>query len=196
LERKSEISRKTHETKVLVKLNLEGSGNSKIDSGCGFFDHMLSLFAYHGKIDLEVEACGDINVDCHHTIEDIGIVLGKAFKNALGSKKGIERYASVFMPMDEALVHVVVDISGRSFLLYDMPSLKPQVGTFDTELAEEFLRSLVSNSEITLHVRYITGKNTHHILEAVFKALGRSFRTAVKVDLSNKDSIPSSKGVL
>lgn len=196
MKREFELNRKTGETDVTIKLNIDGSGHAVINTGIGFFNHMLSLLTHHGRFDLEVMAKGDLEVDSHHTVEDIGIVLGKVFKSALGEKRGIERYASHFVPMDEALVQVVVDISGRGFLAYDMIPLTPTVGAFDTETVEEFLRAFACNAEITLHVKYMSGKNAHHILEAVFKALGRSLKAAVKIDQANKQCIPSTKGIL
>ena len=194
--RSFEISRKTAETDIALCLNLDGKGESTIDTGCGFFDHMLTLFAKHGGFDLTVKCKGDVNVDCHHTVEDIGIVLGECFNKALGDKKGIVRYGDIILPMDEALILSAVDISGRSYLGLDLKIKAKKVGTFDTELVEEFFVAFVNNAKINLHVRQLAGRNSHHIIEGAFKAVARSLRKAVSIDKDNLDSVPSTKGVL
>lgn len=194
--RKAEIKRKTAETNITLKLNLDGTGENKIDSGCGFLDHMLTLFAKHGRFDLTVKCNGDTFVDYHHTVEDIGICLGQAFNKALGDKKGITRYGSTILPMDEALILTAVDISGRSFLVKELDIKASKVGNFDTELVEEFLVAFSRSAEITLHVRQLAGSNAHHVIEGVFKSLARTMRTAVAIDGNAKDEIPSTKGVL
>lgn len=189
------INRATNETRVDIELNLDGAGKTKIDSGIGFFNHMLNLFAAHGQFDLKVICAGDLEVDGHHSIEDIGIALGAALKAALGDKRGITRYGTFFLPMDETLALVSLDISGRPFLVYDGGELAPMIGAFDTELVEEFLRAFAFNAGITLHVKILYGKNSHHKVEAIFKALGHALKTAVTVDKKIK-GIPSTKGVL
>ncbi len=194
--RKTQIKRTTAETDILLKINLDGKGDSKIESGCGFFDHMLTLFAKHGRFDLTVNCKGDTLVDYHHTVEDIGICLGQAFNTALGDKKGITRYGSTILPMDEALILTAVDISGRSFLVKELDIKSSKVGDFDTELLEEFLVAFSRSAEITLHVRQLAGSNAHHIIEGVFKSLARTMRTAVAIDKDAKNEIPSTKGVL
>lgn len=190
------IDRKTAETDIKLTLNLDGSGASSIDSGCGFLDHMLTLFAKHGRFDLEVTCHGDTQVDDHHTVEDIGICLGQAFTEALGNKAGICRYGYTILPMDEALILSAVDLSGRAYLAYDLTPPSPRVGTFDTELGEEFWLAFVRNCACTLHMRQLAGKNSHHILEGAFKSVARSLRKAVSVDPTLKGEIPSTKGVL
>lgn len=190
------IDRKTAETDIKLTLNLDGSGASSIDSGCGFLDHMLTLFAKHGRFDLEVTCHGDTQVDDHHTVEDIGICLGQAFTEALGNKAGIYRYGYTILPMDEALILSAVDLSGRAYLAYDLTPPSPRVGTFDTELGEEFWLAFVRNCACTLHMRQLAGKNSHHILEGAFKSVARSLRKAVSVDPTLKGEIPSTKGVL
>ena len=194
--RTASITRKTNETDIALSLNLDGSGKSDINTGCGFLDHMLTLFAKHARFDLEVKCLGDVDVDFHHTAEDIGIVLGQAFKSALSDKKGIVRYGSCILPMDEALIMSVVDISGRSFLKCSFNGLTEKVGDFDTELVEEFFTAFTRQAELTLHIRQLDGSNTHHILEGAFKSTARSLRQAVKIDEDFKDEIPSTKGVL
>lgn len=194
--RTASITRKTNETDIALSLNLDGSGKSDINTGCGFLNHMLTLFAKHARFDLEVKCLGDIDVDFHHTAEDIGIVLGQAFKSALSDKKGIVRYGSCILPMDEALIMSAVDISGRSFLKCSFNGLTEKVGDFDTELVEEFFTAFTRQAELTLHIRQIDGSNTHHILEGAFKSTARSLRQAVKIDEDFKDEIPSTKGVL
>lgn len=190
------INRKTAETDINLSLELDGTGKSSIDTGCGFMDHMLALFASHGRFDLNVSCKGDTYVDYHHSVEDIGIALGMAFKEALGDKKGIHRYGDTVLPMDESLILTAVDFSGRSFLGYDMEPLTEKVGDFDTELAEEFWMGFVRQAECAVHIRKLSGKNTHHILEGSFKSMGRSLRMAVAIDPEFKDEIPSTKGVL
>ena len=195
MERKTEISRQTNETRITVALDIDGAGKSNIDTGIGFLNHMLVLFAHHGGFDLSVKCKGDLEVDGHHTTEDIGIVLGQAFKAALGDKRGIARYGTFFLPMDESLALVSLDISNRPFLVCDLGELSPTVGDFDTELAEEFLRAFAFNGGITLHTKILYGKNTHHKLEAIFKALGHALKIAV-TQSENASEIPSTKGVL
>ena len=194
--RTAQITRKTLETDINLSLNLDGSGSGNIDTSCGFLDHMLTLFACHGKFDLSVSCVGDIKVDFHHTVEDVGIALGTAFKEALGEKKGISRYGSVVLPMDEALILSAVDISGRggAYIELDIPVQK--VGEFDIELCEEFFIAFARESGITMHIKQLSGKNSHHIIEGAFKSVARSFRTAVSIDKENSDTIPSTKGLL
>jgi len=192
----SEITRNTAETEINLSLNLYGTGKSNIDTGIGFLDHMLELFAGHGKFDINVTCKGDTNVDCHHSVEDIGICLGTVFSQALGDARGICRYGDVILPMDEALVLCAVDISGRSHLNLDVELPNRTVGAMDTELLEEFLQAFVRKSGLTVHIRMLEGKNTHHILEACFKALARALRAAVKIDEEFSDEIPSTKGIL
>ena len=194
--RVSEIKRKTNETDITLKLSLDGKGESHINTGCGFLDHMLTLFSRHAHFDLDVVCKGDVNVDYHHTAEDVAICLGKAFAEALGNKCGIVRYADKTIPMDEALILVAVDISGRDYLGYalDIPSYR--VGDFDTELCEEFMKAFVRESKITLHIRQIAGTNSHHIIEGTFKALGRVLSCAAKIDPAFANEIPSTKGTI
>ena len=194
--RKAEIKRKTAETDIRLFLNLDGTGESEIDTGCGFLDHMLTLFSRHGRFDLYVKCVGDTDVDDHHTAEDIGIALGQAFAQALGDKRGINRYGSQILPMDESLILSAVDISGRDYLGYDLSIPTEKVGTFDTELVEEFWLGFVRNAKLTLHIRKMAGTNSHHIIEGAFKSVGRSLRQAVAVDAAFADEIPSTKGVL
>lgn len=194
--RKSEITRKTTETDIALSLDLDGKGNSEIDTGAGFLDHMLTLFAKHGGFDLKIKCSGDIDVDCHHTAEDIGICLGQAFSEALGEKKGICRFGNMILPMDEALILSAVDISGRGQLKYSLDIPNEKVGEFDTELAEEFFMGFVRNAGITLHIKELSGRNSHHIIEGAFKSVARSLKAAVAVDEKNIDSVPSTKGVL
>ncbi len=189
-----EITRKTAETDIVLSLNLDGTGKSNISTGCGFLNHMLTLFAAHGKFDLTVKCVGDTDVDDHHSVEDIGICLGQAFQAALGDKRGITRYGSFLLPMDEALILTAVDISGRSCLCYGLEIPTQKIGTFDTELVEEFLLAFVRNCPMSLHVRQLAGKNAHHIVEGCFKSLARSLKAAVALD--GTDAIPSTKGVL
>ena len=190
------LERKTNETDIALTLNLYGSGQGDIRSGVGFLDHMLTLFARHGGFDLRIVCRGDVEVDDHHSVEDIGITLGRAFSEALGEKRGIRRYGSTILPMDEALILTAVDFSGRSFLAFDAPVPAEKVGTFDTELVEEFWLGFVRNADCTLHIRKLAGTNTHHIIEGIFKSAARSLREAVSVDPAHADEIPSTKGVL
>lgn len=194
--RTSVIKRKTAETNIELYLDLNGTGDGEISTGCGFLDHMLTLMAKHGRFDLTLHCKGDTNVDFHHTTEDVGIALGQAFTEALGDKKGINRYGQSLLPMDETLVLSAIDFSGRGYLGYDVPLPAAKVGDFDTELAEEFWLGFVRNADCTLHIRLMCGSNTHHILEAAFKAAGRCIRTAVAIDSAFPDEIPSTKGVL
>lgn len=194
--RSYEIARKTAETDIKLSLNLDGKGISQINSGCGFLDHMLTLFAKHSKFDLEVSCVGDTYVDYHHTVEDIAIALGQAFKAALGDKKGIERYADTTLPMDETLILTAVDISGRDVLRYNVLIPAPKVGDFDTELCEEFWQGFVREAGIALHIRLLDGTNSHHIIEGIFKSAARTLRKAVAIDEKFADEVPSTKGVL
>ena len=194
--RTSEISRKTAETDISLALNLDGNGTSLIDTGCGFLDHMLTLFARHGRFDLNVTCKGDTWVDDHHTVEDVGIVLGQAFAEALGNKRGICRYGDTILPMDESLILSAVDLSGRAFLGYALQIPTQKVGTFDTELCEEFWLAFVRTSQSTLHIRQLAGKNSHHIIEGTFKSVARSLRKAVAIDQAFASDVPSTKGVL
>ena len=194
--RKSEIQRKTAETDIKLSLSLDGSGRSDIDTGCGFFDHMLTLFAAHGKFELSVKCVGDTAVDYHHSIEDIGICLGLAFSEAIGDCKGIKRYGNMILPMDESLILCAIDVSKRAYLNFDLEICAERIGTFDTELVEEFFLAFVRNSNITLHIKKLDGKNAHHIVEATFKAFARALAQAVSINEDAKDEIPSTKGVL
>ncbi len=194
--RNTEIVRKTAETDIKLKLELDGNGKSEIETGCGFLDHMLTLLAAHGRFDLSVSCCGDVKVDYHHTVEDVGICLGRAFSEALGDKRGIERYGSAIIPMDEALLLVAVDFSGRDLLNFDVDIPSVKVGDFDTELVEEFWLAFVRAANCTLHIKKLAGKNSHHIIEGAFKAAARAIRAAVAIDAARADEIPSTKGVL
>ena len=194
--RTAKIERKTLETDIQLSLNLDGTGKSRIDTGCGFLNHMLTLFASHGRFDLTVLCKGDTDVDDHHTVEDIGISLGKAFSEALGEKRGITRYGSFLLPMDESLILSAVDISGRSCLCYDLEIPTQKIGTFDTELVEEFFLGFVRNCPMSLHIRKLAGTNSHHIVEGAFKSVARSLRAAVAIDSAAANEIPSTKGVL
>ncbi|MBR4287892.1 MAG: imidazoleglycerol-phosphate dehydratase HisB [Clostridia bacterium] len=194
--RRSEIQRKTAETDISLTLDLDGKGESRIDSGCGFLDHMLTLFASHGGFDLTVTCKGDVGVDDHHSVEDIGICLGMAFTEALGNKKGIYRYGSMILPMDEALILSAVDLSGRSHLSYDLAIRAKKIGKFDSELIEEFFLAFVRNCPMSLHLRSLAGNNSHHIAEGAFKSVARSLRQAVSIDKDRADLVPSTKGVL
>lgn len=194
--RTASIQRNTAETSIKLTINLDGTGIGNIATGCGFLDHMLTLFAHHGRFDLSVSCQGDTQVDDHHTVEDVGICLGKAFSEALGEKRGIVRYGSMTLPMDEALILTAVDISGRSMLVYGLDIPAEKVGTFDTELTEEFWQAFARNADLTLHIRQLDGKNSHHIIEGAFKSVARSLRQAVSVDSACADEIPSTKGVL
>jgi imidazoleglycerol-phosphate dehydratase len=193
--RTSEVSRKTGETEIEIKLDVDGSGKYQIDSGVPFLDHMLSLFAVHGFFNLNVDAKGDVEVDGHHTVEDIGICLGQAFTKALGDKSGIARYGACYLPMDETLVRVVIDLSNRPFTHYEVPVPDQKLGTFDTALAKEFMRAFSHHGGVTLHIDLLHGENSHHIIEAVFKGLARAIRQAVE-PLENYDGVLSSKGSL
>jgi len=194
--RKAEILRKTAETDIQLSLDLDGTGVSSIKTGCGFLDHMLTLFARHGRFDLAVTCQGDTHVDDHHTVEDIGICLGDAFAETLGDKRGIIRYGSMTLPMDEALILTAVDLSGRGMLCYNLDIPTEKVGTFDTELVEEFLLAFTRRAEATVHVQQLAGKNSHHIIEGTFKSLARSLAQAVSIDARFSQEIPSTKGVL
>jgi imidazoleglycerol-phosphate dehydratase len=190
------IIRKTAETDINLTLTIDGSGKSEVSSGCGFLDHMLTLFAKHGKFDLTLTCKGDTWVDDHHTVEDIGIALGQAFSEALGDKKGICRYGDTVLPMDESLILTAVDLSGRSYLGYGLEIPTQKVGTFDTELVEEFFLGFVRNAQMNLHIRQLAGSNSHHIIEGAFKSVARSLRQAVSIDAAFANEIPSTKGVL
>ena len=193
--RKAQYQRSTNETNINISINLDGEGVSNINTGIGFFDHMLNLFASHSRFDLDVNCDGDIEVDGHHSVEDIGIALGTVFKNALGDKRGINRYGTFYLPMDESLALVSVDISGRPYLVYYNDEMAPMIGNYDTELTEEFLRAFAFNAAITLHVNVLYGRNSHHKVEAIFKSLGHALRIATEYDPRMND-IPSTKGVL
>lgn len=194
--RHAEIIRTTGETDINLKLLLDGSGRSVINSGVGFLDHMLTLFAKHGRFDLEVKCAGDTQVDFHHTVEDIGIALGQAFAKALGDKRGIKRYADTVLPMDEALILTAVDVSGRGLCCYDAATPSQKVGDFDTELSSEFWFAFAREAGVTLHIRKLAGANSHHIIEGVFKSAARSLKAAVTIDKEFADEIPSTKGLL
>ena len=194
--RTSEINRKTAETDIALRLNIDGVGENKIDTGCGFLDHMLTLFSRHARFDLTVKCAGDTNVDYHHTVEDIGIVLGKALSECLGEMRGIKRYGGFILPMDESLILTAVDISGRSYLGFKLNIPTEKVGDFDTELVREFFEAFVRNSNITLHINRLEGYNSHHIIEGAFKSVARSLKEAVAIEEKFKDEIPSTKGVL
>lgn len=193
--RKKAISRTTAETSIELEFNIDGSGETNIQTGVGFFDHMLTLMTKHGSFDLDVRCDGDLDVDQHHTVEDVGIVLGQAFNASIGTKEGINRYATVSIPMDEALANVTLDISGRSFLVYHVEGLKDKVGNFDTELVEEFFQAFTNHAQVTLHINLLYGKNTHHMIEAIFKAFGRALNIASTINPDVK-GIPSTKGLL
>ena len=194
--RTSDISRVTGETDIRLSLDLDGSGTSEIDTGVGFLDHMLTLFARHARFDLYVKAKGDVYVDDHHTVEDVGIVLGQAFAEAVGDKKGIVRFGDCILPMDEALILCAVDISGRDYLGYSLEIPTEKVGTFDTELTEEFWLSFARNARVTLHLKQLAGSNSHHIIEGAFKAAARALRQAVSIDSAYANEVPSTKGLL
>lgn len=194
--RKSDIKRKTAETDISLSLNVDGTGICAVDTGIGFLDHMLTLFARHGRFDLSLTCQGDTQVDDHHSVEDIGLCLGAALSSALGDMKGITRYGDIILPMDEALVLCAVDISGRSYLSYNLEVPNDKVGSMDTELVEEFLMAFVRKANVTLHIKQLSGSNSHHIIEACFKALARAIAKAVKIDDAFRDDIPSTKGVL
>ena len=194
--RTAQIIRKTAETDISLSLCLDGSGCGNIATGCGFLDHMLTLFARHGRFDLDISCKGDTWVDDHHTVEDVGIALGQAFAQALGDKRGICRYGDITLPMDEALILAAVDLSGRGYLGYALQIPTQKVGSFDTELVEEFFLGFIRNAQCTLHIRQLAGTNSHHIIEGAFKAVGRCMKAAVAIDPACKDEIPSTKGVL
>jgi imidazoleglycerol-phosphate dehydratase len=194
--RTAEINRKTAETDIKLRLNMDGSGKADIATGVGFLDHMLTLFACHSRMDLTIAATGDTYVDDHHTVEDVGIALGQAMAEALGDKAGLTRYGSMILPMDEALILSAVDFSGRSYLGYDLSIPAQKVGSFDTELVEEFFCAFVRNAGCNLHLRQLAGTNSHHIIEGAFKSVARSIRAAVKLDVELAGEIPSSKGML
>jgi len=195
MERKAEIRRKTNETDIMLSLSIDGSGKGEIETGIGFLDHMLTLFSKHGLFDLKVKAQGDLVVDGHHTVEDIGIVLGQVLKQALGDKKSIKRYGTSHVPMDESLSMVVLDLSGRPFLVYDVQLTSDKVGDMDTELVEEFFRAVAFNAGINLHIKVFYGSNNHHIIEAVFKAFGRALDEATRTD-ERIEGVMSTKGSL
>jgi imidazoleglycerol-phosphate dehydratase len=195
MERRAEVLRQTHETQIELSLNLDGEGTHDIATGVPFFDHMLTQIAVHGLIDLTIHATGDVQVDDHHTVEDVGIVLGQALQQALGDRKGLTRYGTATIPLDEALAQVVLDLSGRSFLACEIDWPQPLAGRFDVELVEEFLRALATHAGLTLHVRLLAARNSHHAAEAIFKALGRALCQAATVD-PRRSGVPSSKGVL
>ena len=195
MERKSEINRKTSETEISVKLNIDGTGNSRVESGIGFVDHMLSLMVKHALIDMEVSVKGDIHVDEHHSVEDAGIVIGQAISAALGSKEMITRYGTAFVPMDEALAMVSLDLSSRPFLYFDVPFSRAKIGEMESEMIEEFFRAVSVHAGITLHIKMLHGKNNHHMAEAVFKAFGQALRRAVLID-ERIQGVFSTKGVL
>ena len=194
--RNAEIIRKTAETDIFLSLELDGNGKAEIDTGCGFLNHMLTLFASHGNMDLTVRCKGDVEVDDHHTVEDIGICLGQAFAKAVGNAKGIVRYGNMLLPMDEALILCAIDVSGRDFLAYGLETPTEKVGSFDTELVEEFFLAFVRHAKICLHLRQLDGKNAHHIIEGAFKAFAHALRQAVSIDAARADQIPSTKGTL
>lgn len=194
--RTASINRRTAETDISLSINLDGTGSCDIKSGCGFLDHMLTLFSKHSRFDLKLICKGDTEVDFHHTVEDIGICLGQALYSALSDKRGIKRYGNMLLPMDEALILSAVDLSGRSFLSYGLEIPTEKVGDFDTELTEEFFLALTREAKCTLHIKMLSGKNSHHIIEGAFKSVARSFKAAVSIDPAANDEIPSSKGVL
>ena len=194
--RRKKITRDTKETKIALALEIDGTGAYEINTGCGFLNHMLELFARHGRFDIAVECAGDTEVDYHHTVEDIGIALGTAFRDALGDKRGIHRYGSMLLPMDEALVLCALDISGRSCVGFDVDIPSQKVGDFDTELVKEFVEALAREMGLTIHLKMLAGENSHHIIEAVFKGMGRALRQACAIEEEYADEIPSTKGVL
>ena len=194
--RKAEINRKTNETNISIKILLDGTGKSNTNTGIGFFDHMLDQLAKHSLIDIEINADGDLHIDDHHTVEDVGICLGKAFKSALADKKGIHRYGSCILPMDDALIQSALDISGRAHFVWDVEFSTAKIGFFDVELVKEFFNAFSSNSEMTLHVNKLAGVNSHHIAEATFKSVAKSIRYAIELDPKQENMVPSTKGVL
>ncbi len=192
----SELSRKTSETDITLRLDLDGTGKTDIDTGVGYFDHMLSAFARHGLFDLTVRCKGDLHIDAHHTVEDVGIVLGQALANALGAKRGIQRFGHAVAPMDEALVEAAIDLSGRAFVVWNVSFERPVLGQMDTQLVEEFFRALAGNGLFNLHVIQRAGHNAHHVAEGAFKAVGRALRAAVAIEPRVAGDIPSTKGVI
>jgi imidazoleglycerol-phosphate dehydratase len=194
--RRATITRKTNETEITVSVGLDGAGTARVGTGIGFFDHMLEQVARHSGIDLEISAKGDLHIDMHHTVEDTGIALGQAIRQALGDRKGITRYADVHLPMDETLTRVAIDVSGRPFLVFKAEFTAPKIGEFDTELVREFFQAFAMNAGITLHVETLYGANSHHIAESCFKGLARALRVAIAIDARRKDEIPSTKGSL
>jgi imidazoleglycerol-phosphate dehydratase len=194
--RRATVTRRTKETDIAVTVDLDGTGNSVISTGVGFFDHMLDQIARHGLIDLDISAKGDLHIDMHHTVEDVGIALGQAIRQALGDLKGITRYADVHMPMDETLTRVAIDVSGRPFLVFRTEFARPKIGEFDTDLVREFFQAFAMNSGITLHVETLYGVNAHHIAESCFKGLARALKVAFAIDPRQKDVVPSTKGSL
>jgi imidazoleglycerol-phosphate dehydratase len=194
--RKAEINRKTNETNISIKILLDGTGKSNTNTGIGFFDHMLDQLAKHSLIDIEINADGDLHIDDHHTVEDVGICLGKALKSALADKKGIHRYGSCILPMDDALIQSALDISGRAHFVWDVEFSTAKIGFFDVELVKEFFNAFSSNSEMTLHVNKLAGVNSHHIAEATFKSVAKSIRYAIELDPKQENMVPSTKGVL
>ncbi len=195
MERKAEVTRKTNETDIALDINIDGEGKYSVETGVGFFNHMLELFSRHSLIDLNVKCVGDVDVDCHHTVEDVGIALGQAIAKALGSKESITRYGTFFVPMDETLVMVSLDISARPYLYFDLGLPAFQIGNYDVEMTEEFFRAVAQNAGITLHIKLMHGKNTHHIIEAAFKAFARALNIACAID-SRYKGVPSTKGML
>lgn len=196
MDRKSVVSRQTLETQIQLEINLDGQGTVEVDTGIPFFDHMLSMVGKHGLIDLKIVAKGDLEIDGHHTVEDVGISLGQAFKEALGDKKGIKRYGYSIMPMDEALALVTLDISGRPYLVYDVDLPVEMIGTYDSVLTVEFLQAFVTNAGITMHVKMFAGRNAHHMVEAIFKGLAKALMEAVEINPRAAGAIPSTKGML
>lgn len=194
--RTASIVRKTTETDIEIKVNLDGCGKSEIDTGCGFLNHMLTLFSAHSRIDLVIKCKGDMDVDAHHTTEDIAIALGQCLKEAAGDGRGILRYGHILLPMDDALILCAVDFGARAYLNYEIDNLKDKVGDFDTELGEEFMRALCMNAKITMHIKRLAGFNTHHILEGAFKAVARAMKMALTIDAAHADEMPSTKGIL
>ncbi len=194
-DRKAEVRRKTKETEIVLKLNLDGSGKNAIATGIPFFDHMLSLLAYHGRMDLSLKAKGDIGVDAHHTVEDVGICLGDGIRKALGEARGIQRYGMAMIPMDETLVSIALDVSMRPCLVFQMKLRRSKIGTFDPELVEEFFKALCNHARVTLHINLLYGRNSHHMVEAVFKGFGRALREAISFD-ERTPQVPSTKGML
>jgi len=194
--REASVKRKTTETDIKLYINLDGTGKSEIDTGCGFLNHMLTLFSAHSRFDLIVKCVGDMDVDAHHTAEDVAIALGQCIKEAAGDGRGIQRYGNIILPMDDALILCATDFGARAYLNYEIDGLKEKVGDFDTELGEEFMRAFCMNARITMHLKKLTGYNSHHILEGAFKAAARSLRMSLKIDEETKNEMPSTKGIL